>query len=294
MSMTWKIAACLALGLAAAGPARAQNILLKDGKTIVTKGLRRTGDMIMATVDIPIPAAPGQPAKVQIGEIGYGLDKIAKLDFPEPPELRTVPEMIAAGKLAEALAKIEPVVRQFGGFRDAPGSWWQEALLLKVEALQAMGNFEEADPLIEHLSRVATDPETVRAARVFVAAKLTRRGEHKRALEMFEQVRRETTKPMTLATASVNMGQSYLGLKQYDDALIAFLQVPVFYPREKMLLAQSMLGTARAYFGLEDLPLAKATLEELLKDFATSPQAADARAEQEKIARREKALAPPK
>ena len=70
--------------------------------------------------------------------------------------------------------------------------------------------------------------------------------------------------------------------------------MPVFYPREKMLLAQSLLGSARAYYGLEDLPKAKATLEELLKDFATSPQAADARAEQEKIAKREKALAPPK
>ena len=294
MSGLWKIIGCLALGLAAADPARAQNILLKDGKTIVSKGLRRTGDIIMATVDIPIPAAAGEPAKVQAGEIGYALNLIAKLDFPEPPQLNTVPDLIAAGKMAEALAQIEPVVRFYESFRDAPGSWWQDSLLLKVEALQAMENFKDSDPLIDNLSRVATDPEALRAAKVFVAAKLTRRGEHARALEMFGQVLKETTKPLTLATASVNMGQSHLALKQYDAALLAFLQIPVFYPRQKMLLAQSLLGSARAYYGLEDLPRAKTTLAELLKDFATSPQAADARAELEKIARREKALAPPK
>lgn len=294
MSGLWKIVGCLALGLAAADPARAQNILMKDGTTIITKGLRRTGDIIMATVDLTIPASPGKPATVQPQELGYPLSKIAKLDFPEPPQLNTVPDLIAAGKMAEALAQIDPVVRYYESFRDAPGSWWQESLLLKVETLQAMENYQDSDPLIDNLSRVATDPETVRAAKVFVAAKLTRRGEHARALEMFGQVLKETTKPMTLATASVNMGQSHLALKQYDAALLAFLEIPVFFPRQKMLLAQSLLGSARAYYGLEDLPRAKATLQELLKNFATSPQAADARAELEKIAKREKALAPPK
>ena len=288
------ILGCLALGFATADTVRAQNILLKDGTTIATKGLRRTGDTIMATVDIPIPASPGQPAKVQTGELGYLLSKIAKLDFPEPPQLNTAPELIATGKVEEAIAQIDPVVRYYESFRDAPGSWWQESLLIKVEALQALENYKESDPLIDNLSRLATDPETLRAAKVFIAAKLTRRGDHARALEMFEQVLKETRKPMTLATASVNMGHCYLALKQYDEALLAFLQIPVFYPRQKMLLAQALLGSARAYYGLEDLPRAKTTLDELLKDFATSPQAADAKAELEKIAKREKALAPPK
>ena len=275
-------------------PVSAQNILLKDGKTVVSKGLRRQGDIIMATVDIPIPALAGKPARVQTGEIGYSLSAITKLDFPEPPQLYTVPELIATGKLPEALAQIEPIVRFYESFRDAPGSWWEESLLLKIEALQAMGNFKDADPLIDNLSRVATAPETVRAAKVFVAAKLTRRGDYARALEMFNQVMKESTKPMTLATASVNMGQSYLGLKQYESALLAFLQIPVFYPRQKMLLTQSILGCARAYYGMENLPKAKSTLEDLIKDYASAPQVADAKEELEKIAKREKALAEPK
>jgi TolA-binding protein len=99
---------------------------------------------------------------------------------------------------------------------------------------------------------------------------------------------------MTLATASVNMGQSYLGLKQYESALLSFLQIPVFYPRQKMLLTQSILGCAKAYYGMENLPKAKSTLEDLIKDYSSAPQVADAKEELEKIAKREKALAEPK
>ena len=294
MSYCTKLLLTLGLMAITTLPVSAQNILLKDGKTIVSKGLRRQGDIIMATVDIPIPALAGKPARVQVGEIGYSLSVITKLDFPEPPQLYTVPELIATGKLPEALAQIEPIVRFYESFRDAPGSWWEESLLLKIEALQAMGNFKDADPLIDNLSRVATAPETVRAAKVFVAAKLTRRGDYARALEMFNQVMKESTKPMTLATASVNMGQSYLGLKQYESALLSFLQIPVFYPRQKMLLTQSILGCAKAYYGMENLPKAKSTLEDLIKDYSSAPQVADAKEELEKIAKREKALAEPK
>lgn len=294
MSGRWRIVGCLVLSVALADPAGAQNILLKDGKTIATKGLRRQGDTIMATVETAVPASGAEPAKTVTGEIGLQLSLIAKLDFPEPAQLQAVPELIATGKMAEALAQIEPLVRFYGGFRDAPGSWWVDAVLLKIEALQAMGNFKEADPLIDNLSRVVTDPEAVRTAKVFVAAQATRRGEHAKAVKLFEEVLKGTTKPATLAVVAVNLGQSQLALKQYDSALLSFLQIPVFYPRQKMLLPQAMLGSGRAYFGLEDLPRAKAALAELLKDHPSSPQAAAARAELEKIAIREKDLAPPK
>ena len=294
MKGVWKLTACLALGIAVTASLSAQNIVLKDGKIIAAKGLRRQGDTIMATIEIALAATGDNAASVQTGEVGYALAQIAKLDFPEPAQLHTVPDLIVAGKMAEALAQIEPVVKYYESFRDAPGSWWDEAAMLKVEALQAMGNYKDSEPLIDSLARSAGDPETVRAAKVFMAAGLTRRGEHAKAVEIFDKVLQETTKPLTLATASVNKGQSHLALKQYEPALIAFLQVPVFFPNQRLLVPQAMLGSAKAYYGLEDLVRAKATLDELLKDYGSSPQAAEARTELAKVAKREHALAPPK
>lgn len=274
--------------------APAQNIILKDGRTIVTKSIRRQGDNIMATVEIPTSSASSAPSRPQLGEIGYPVSSIEKLDFPEPTQLRNVPDLILQGKAAEALRQIEPVVRYYEGFRDAPGSWWDEAALLKVQALLAMGNEKEADPLIELIARFVTRPETVRAAQALKAAAMTRNGSHAEALKIYETLTKEAMRHWTLATVAVNKGRSHLALKQYEPALLSFLQIPVFYPDEKIFVPQAMLGSAQAYFALEDLPRAKETLKELIQEYPSSPQAKDAADEQEKIARREKALEEPK
>ena len=109
----------LALSLALAGMAPAQNILLKDGRTIVVKSLRRQGDQIIATQEVQTSpnAAPSS------GEFGYPISQIEKLDFPEPGALKQASDLLTVGKGTEALAALEPVVRYYEAFRDAPGSW---------------------------------------------------------------------------------------------------------------------------------------------------------------------------
>jgi TolA-binding protein len=279
------------LVLALAVSASAQNIVMKDGKVIATKGLRRDGNNIIATVELP-GAEAGQPAKT--GEFGYPLTQITRLDFPEPPQLRTAPDLVTQGKAAEAIAQLDPVVRFYEGFRDAPGSWWADAALLKAQALASLGRDKEAEPIAEQIARTATDPETVRAAEVQLAAGLVRNGSHAQALEIAERALKESKRSGTLAPASIVKGECLLVKKEWEDALLAFLQIPVFYPGEKLLLPQAMLGAGRAQFGMEDFPRAKATLNELVKTYGAAAEAAQAQAELDKIARREKALAPPK
>ena len=104
---------------------------------------------------------------------------------------------------------------------------------------------------------------------------------------------RDATKPGVLASAAIYKGQSCLALKDWENALISFLQVPVMYPEQKALAPASMLGVGRAHFGLEDFSRAKATLKEVTKTFKGTPEAMAAKAEMELIAKREKALADP-
>jgi len=284
------LAAALVIGCAGASSAEAQTIHLKDGRVVTSKSLRRQGDLIMATQEIA--GAKGQPATK--GEVGYPVPTIEKIDFPEPAQLRAATELLTQGHAAEAIAQVDVALRYYEGFRDAPGSWWAELALLKTRALVSENLDKEADTLVDQIARLANDPETVRSARVQVAAGMTRRGEHARALELCEAVIKESTNPETLAAAAISKGECHLGLKQWEDALLSFLQVPVFHPEMKLLLPSSLLGTGRAYFGIQDLPRAKDTLDELIKNFGGTAEAAAARTELEKIARLEKALAPPK
>jgi len=272
-------------------PASAQDILMKDGRVISSKGLRRQGDTIMATVEIA-PAEAGKPA--QTGELGYSLAQIAKLNFPEPPVLRTAPDLIAQGKGAEALKQLEPVVTFFTGLRDAPGSWWPQAGLLKVQALAGLARDSEAMDLAEQIRRICGDPGIRRVASLQIAASLSRQGEAAKAWPVAEAAIRESKEAAVGAPAAVVRGESLLAKKDWDNAVLAFVEVPVLYAQEKAFLPRALLGKARALSGADDLTAAKAVLEELRKSYPAAIETKEVETELKKIERREKALADPK
>jgi tetratricopeptide (TPR) repeat protein len=280
----------LALLLAFAVAAPAQEILMKDGRVIATKGLRRQGDTIMATVDIT-SAEPGKPALR--GELGYPLGQIAQLHFPEPPALRAAPDLIAQGKGLEALTQLEPVVAYFAGFRDAPGSWWPQAALLKVQALASLDRDPEAVALAEQIAQISVDPAIQRVAHLQIAASLSRRGEIAKALPIAEAAMRESKDAAARAPAALIRGESLLAKKEWDDAVLAFVEVPVLYPQERPFVPRALLGKARALLGSDDFTAARAALEELRNTYPATLESKQIESELQKIARREKALAEP-
>lgn len=292
-----KIAMLFLVTFAWAAAADAQNIIMKDGSVVATKGIvRRTGDLIMARVErqTPAPAAGQAPAAPKVDEVGYAVQKIAKIEFPEPAQLKEAAALIGQGKIDDAMTRLEPVFRYYEGFRDAPGSWWGEAAVLKAGALLTQGKDADAASLVDQLNRFATEPQTALAGRALSAALMSRRGDHARALEVFETVMKDSTAPDVLAVAAIYKGRSHLALKQYDPAALSFLQIPVFYPEAKHLLPASTLGAGQSYAGLQDRTRAKDTLNGLIKDFPSTREAEQAQQELAAIAKIEKALEEPK
>ena len=78
----------LVLVLVIAPSAQAQTILLKTGQTIETKGVRRSGDMVMIKVQVGASS----------GEVGYRASTIAKIAFPEPLQLKTTAAFLSEGQ----------------------------------------------------------------------------------------------------------------------------------------------------------------------------------------------------
>ena len=281
----------LALLLGTALAAQADiNIQKKDGTTQAAKALRRDKDNIIATIEIP-PAKPGDA--VQTGDVGIPLAQITKIEFGEPAALKTAPELLIAGKMDEAMAQIDLALKYYAGFRDAPGSWWADLMLMKMNALVSLGREKEALALADSMSGQSTDPESKRAANVVLAVGTVRKGDGKSAAAALDAVMKDAVKSDVLASAAIYKGQSCLVLKDWENALLSFLQVPVLYPEQKALAPASMLGVGRAHFGLEDFPSAKMALKELMKTYKGTPEAAAAKVEMENIAKREKALADP-
>lgn len=263
----------LAIVLAQFG--QAQSIILKTGQTIETKGIRRSGDMVMSKIQLGASS----------GEIGYQALTIAKITFPEPPQLKTSVTFLSQGQPAKALAEIEPVVKYYELFRDVPGNWWAPAALLKVAALSGMELDREAEKLGDEIRKSVTDPETARAAQLQLVAGLVRRKEFEKGSQLCNAVIKESAKGEVLAEAWVHKGDILLAQRQWDDAVLAYLHVPVFYENERLWMPPALLGSARAFRGLEDSVGAKRSLENLTVGYPKSPQAEIARAELKKLTR---------
>ena len=263
----------LVLVLVLVRPTYAQNILLKTGQTIETKGMRVSGDVVMSKVQVGASS----------GEVGYQISVIAKIDFPEPPQLKTAEALLTQGQPERALADIGPVVKYYEPFRDVPGNWWAQAALLKVSALGGMQLDKEAESLGDEIRKSSTDPETARAAQLQLIPGLVRKENFEKALQLCDAVIKESTKPEVLAEAWVRKGDTLLAQRQWDSAVLAYLHVPVFYEDEKRWMPPSLLGSARAFRGLEDLERAKKSLNDLTAQYPKSAQAEMARAELQKM-----------
>ena len=229
-----------------------------------------------------------------MGELGYAVAQIAKIDFPEPPILRAAPDLITGGKAAEALTQLEPVVRYYEPFRDAPGSWWVDAALLKVQALNALGRDAEAEPIATQVAQSRHEPRGGASGEGPARAARRAPGPDGGGAARLESALKQSQEPGTLASAYLGRAQCLLARKEWEEAVLSFLQVPVFYPGERLLLPAAQLGVGQAEFGMEDIPRARDTLNGLLKTYPEAPEAALAKAELTKIERYEKAHAAPK
>lgn len=248
-------------------------VVFKDGKSIGTNGVRRSGNNLM----VKVPIGSG------LGEVGYPIDTVAKVEFARPPELKTVASLLSQNKAAEALAAINPVISSQRDLREVPGSFWPDAAVLKIQALVALDRDQELQPLLDELASSASDPETVRMARVQQAANWTRKGEYDKALPVFDAVIKESNDPETLSQAWLNKAHGLLEKKQWEPALLAYLHIPVYYPDYKLIVPAAMLGSARALVGLEDPGEAQKRYQELMDSFPASAEAATAKAEMKKL-----------
>jgi tetratricopeptide (TPR) repeat protein len=251
----------------------AQNIILKTGQTIETKAIRRNAGMVLGKIQ----AGGGG------GEIGYPASAIARIGFPEPPQLKSAARFLSQGEPAKALAEIGPVVKYYGAFRDIAGNWWAQAALLEVAALSGMQLDRQAEALGEEIRKNATDPETARAAQLQLVPGFVRNEEFDQALQLCDNVIKESARPEVLAEAWVRKGDAFLAQRQWDSALLAYLHIPVLYPEEKLWMPSALLGSGRAFRGLNDLERAKKSLADLTAEFPKSAQAQIAQVELKKL-----------
>ena len=254
--------------------AHAQNIVLKDGKTVVGTKMRRDGASIMTTV----------PIGTGFGEVGYAVVQIASIEFPDPPQFKEAASLIAANKPEQALSVIEPVLNYYRSFKDIKGSFWGDAAVLKVTLCAALKKDRDTEDLIREMLAVRDNPEVLAAATASQSLLLARIGKSKEAVAASKEIiNQENGESGPLSIAYMANGEAHLALKEYLDAVFSFLHVPIFFPDQKMLMPAALLGSARCFAKLDANKELENALASLIQSYPSSSEAIAAKSEFAKV-----------
>ena len=254
----------------------AQTLQLRDGTSVPTLGLRRDGDTLIAKL---------KTSGDNVGEVGYPLSNVARVDFPEPALLKNAPELLDKGQADEAVRLLTPATAYYLPFYNVPGNYWKPLAVLQLDALSAAHRDKEADAVAAELGRLAAaDPEVTRMLKVREAAGDLQRGDASRALSILEPIVRDDATPESvLAPAWMQVGAAHLARREFEPALLAYLHIPVYTPERARLMPAALLGSARAFLGLPDKQRAEETLNELLTSYPNAAEAAEARQQLQKL-----------
>ena len=252
--------------------ASAQTLLLKNGGTVPASGLVRNGDMIMVSVKTSTGGT---------GQVGYHVSDVAELNLPSPEALKFAAEQVANGDFTHAFAQIDPVVAYQKTIRDIPGNWWAKSALVEVSALLGLNRTADATALVNEIAGYSKDPEILVSARLQIAL-TTKFAEPKDALAAFDAIISQASEPRTLSQAWIAEGDVHFAQHEFDEALMAYLTVTVFYPEHNPLVSKALWGSGQAYAKLKDTTNATKTFQELISSYPDSPEAALAKAELQK------------
>jgi len=244
-------------------------ILLKSGAKVSAEGLARKEDMLTVSV---------KTSTGSMGTVSYNVADVAELDLPVPPEIASAPGLIAQGHADQALAQISPVVDFQQTVRDIPGNDWARTALVKCAALTALNRGADAASLLKEIAGYSKDPEIQLASKLQLVL-LQSPKDPTEALAAYDAIIHQSFDPKTLTQAWIAEGDVHLAEHEFDEALLAYLTVPVFFPDHNPQMPRALWGVAQSYAKLKDASNQEKTLRQLVAQYPDAPEASLAKAE---------------
>ncbi len=257
--------------LVLASTALADSLITKDGQTVTGKSYRRKDDMIMVTMEIPGP--DGKPMNAEKGILQADL---VKVECPVPAILKEAPPLLVQGQASAVLTRLKEAAANVEAFGDLPGSPWPDLVILQAHIFISLGKDAEAAALVASIER-SSDKSVKSAVDATRALIFAEKGDHEKAALLINPLLADEdgkdVKASALAAASVAHGLALMEKKEWVAALKCFISLPVFQPDETALSAMALLGSAKAYYAMEDFDHAIAALQEIIKLQPSSAEA---------------------
>ncbi len=179
----------------------------------------------------------------------YPLASAVKIEWPDnDPRLATAQNELNRGNPSGALEVAETFLTFFSPLKSIEGSPWIRAAAIKLDALDQQGNDTSLQLFISEITAVPNYksieglPQKIELARL---NQLVRKGENAMVLNESDRLIKTTYDTELLARLHLLKGNALYNLSRYEEALLIYLRIPVFYGNQVNFVPAAKLAIAR-------------------------------------------------
>jgi len=258
----------LSCALALAAVANGQEYQLKKGTRIPADRVKVTGETYTAVLTPPNGGAPET--------VTFTTKDIAQVTMPEGSEFTTARNLIAAGKGNEAVEAIKPALEKTKGLMSVPGSNWPEAMMIELDGYSVAG--KSVDGVVDDATIRKLPSADADAVRNMVSIAAASKDAKQTTLDAMKSIANSSANSWITGRAWLQVGNIYANQGKPEEAVLAWLRVPVFSGAEKDLGLRGTIAAARGMQlinapkdGIQllddyvsDYPLTSAAIKELI------------------------------
>ena len=211
-------------------------------------------------------------------QIGLPVADVVQIGMPRPAlfdaveKIRLAPAATDA-QFAAAHAALDKMILQLRSLRDLPGIPANEAMVAKGRLYDAKGLWRESTRLYEDVVVKAAGTAAATNARILAGIAYAQGGEHHSAVEYLGGIPLPEEDEEILSKLLFALGDSYFALGNYDNALLSYLPLVVFYPYVHDNEPRGLAAALACYAELKEWEPLYRSIQEIQKNYPTSPAA---------------------
>ncbi len=209
-------------------------------------------------------------------QVGIPVADILAIAMPRPALFAAVEKIRSApaatdAQFAAAHAALDKFILQTKALRDLPGIPANEAMLLKGKLFSKKTLWREAIRQYEDLVTKAAGTAVATNAQLLAGIAYSRSGEHQFAVEYLGGMPLPEEDEELLSDLLFALGNSYFALGNYDNALLSYLPLVVFYPYVYGNEARGLAAALACYAELKEWEPLYRTVQEIKTGYPGSP-----------------------
>ncbi len=217
----------------------AQRYELADGALLDAGSVTLRAGLLVHAVEVDEGAG--------VVERTHRLAEVVRLHWPEPQALGEARSRLEQGDREGCLATLEPLLAHFAPFARVPGSWWVAGARLRLRALDPETEPGELARAARELVARTDDPEAVGEARLALTELEIRAGRSRLAQTMLDSVLAEPVPAPVRARAWLLRGAIAFEERRFEEAIEAYLRIPVFHSAYAELVPAALLAAENAF-----------------------------------------------